>query len=58
MKTVLDAVRKVDSLDNMITMLTEMEETGPMLIADVDRLTILELLEEYRDVIYEMKVAK
>ena len=49
MKTVLDAVRKVESLDNMICALGNMGNMdGPdaMLMEDHDRLIILDLLDE------------
>ena len=61
MKTVSDAVRKVESLNNMICMLENMGNMdGPdaMLMEDLDRLNILDLLEEYRTVILEMHITK
>ena len=61
MKTVSDAVRKVESLNNMICMLENMGDMdGPdaMLMEDLDRLNILDLLDEYRTVILEMHITK
>jgi len=58
MKTVLDAVQKVDTLGNMIAMLQEMGDADPMLMEDIDRETILDLLVEYREFICDMKISK
>lgn len=58
MKTVFDAMRKLDSLDRKIEMLECMEEADTMLIKDADREEIVDLLREYRVFLYEMKVTK
>lgn len=58
MKTVFDAMRKLDSLDRKIEMLECMEEADTMLIKDADREEIVNLLREYRVFLYEMKVTK
>lgn len=61
MKTVLDAVRKVESLDNMICALENMgniDAPDAMLMEDHDRLIILDLLDEYRTAIFEMHITK
>lgn len=54
MKTVLDAVRKVESLENM----GNMDGPDAMLMEDHDRRIILDLLDEYRTVIFEMHITK
>lgn len=58
MKTVFDAVQRLNSLDTKIEMLECMDEVDAMLIKDTDREEIIGLLEEYRAFLYEMKVTK
>lgn len=58
MKTVFDAVQRLNSLDTKIEMLECMDEADTMLIKDADREEIISLLEEYRVFLYEMKVTK
>lgn len=58
MKTVFDAVQRLNSLDTKIEMLEYMDEADTMLIKDADREEIIRLLEEYRVFLYEMKVTK
>ena len=58
MKTVFDAMRRLNSLDTKIEMLECMDEADTMLIKDADREEIIDLLREYRVLIYEMKVTK
>lgn len=58
MKTVFDAMRKLDSLDRKIEMLECADEADTMLIKDADREEIIDLLREYRVFLYEMKVTK
>ena len=58
MKTVFDAMQRLNFLDTKIEMLECMDEAGTMLIKDADREEIIDLLREYRVFIYEMKVTK
>lgn len=58
MKTVFDAMRRLNSLDTKIEMLECMDEADTMLIKDADREEIIDLLREYRVFLYEMKVTK
>lgn len=58
MKTVFDAVQRLNSLDTEIEMLECMDEVDTMLIKDADREEIIGLLEEYRAFLYEMKITK
>lgn len=58
MKTVFEAMQRLNALDLKIEMLETMEEEDTMLIKDVDREEIIELLLDYRALIYEMKVTK
>lgn len=58
MKTVFDAVQRLNSLDTKIEMLECMDEADTMLIKDADREEIIDLLSEYRVFLYEMKVTK
>lgn len=58
MKTVLDAVREIGMLDNMLAMLQEMEDADPMLMEDIDRQTIFDLLVNYRELVCDMKITK
>ena len=58
MKTVFDAMQRLNSLDRKIEMLECMDETDTMLIKDADREEIIDLLREYRVFLYEMKVTK
>lgn len=58
MKTVFDAMQRLNALDLKIEMLETMEEEDTMLIKDADREEIIELLLDYRALIYEMKVTK
>ena len=58
MKTVFDAMQRLNSLDTKIEMLECMDEEDTMLIKDVDREEIIDLLREYRVFLYEMKVTK
>lgn len=58
MKTVFDAMQRLNALDLKIEMLETMEEEDTMLIKDTDREEIIELLLDYRALIYEMKVTK
>ena len=58
METVFDAMQRLNSLDTKIEMLECMDEEDTMLIKDVDREEIIDLLREYRVFLYEMKVTK
>ena len=58
MKTVFDAMQRLNSLDTKIEMLECMDEEDTMLIKDIDREEIIDLLREYRVFLYEMKVTK
>ena len=58
MKTVFDAVQRLNSLGTKIEMLECMDEVDTMLIKDADREEIIGLLGEYRAFLYEMKVTK
>lgn len=58
MKTVFEAMQRLNALDLKIEMLETMEEEDTMLIKDADREEIIELLLDYRALIYEMKVTK
>lgn len=58
MKTVFEAMQRLNALDLKIEMLETMDEEDTMLIKDVDREEIIELLLDYRALIYEMKVTK
>ena len=58
MKTVFDAMQRLNSLDTKIEMLECMDEEDTMLIKDVDREEIIDLLREYRVFLYDMKVTK
>lgn len=58
MKTVFDAMLRLNSLDTKIEMLECMDEADTMLIKDADRDEIINLLKEYRVFLYEMKVTK
>lgn len=58
MKTVFEAMQRLNALDLKIEMLETMEEDDTMLIKDADREEIIELLLDYRALIYEMKVTK
>nr|DAT69349.1 MAG TPA: hypothetical protein [Caudoviricetes sp.] len=58
MKTVFDAMQRLNSLDCKIEMLQEMGDDDSVVIQDIDRDEIIDLLEEYRVFLYEMKVTK
>lgn len=58
MKTVFEAMQRLNALDLKIEMLETMDEEDTMLIKDADREEIIELLLDYRALIYEMKVTK
>lgn len=58
MKTVFEAMQRLNALDLKIEMLETMEKEDTMLIKDADREEIIELLLDYRALIYEMKVTK
>ena len=58
MKTVFDAMQRLNSLDTKIEMLECMDEEDTMLIKDADREEIIDLLREYRVFLYEMKVTQ
>ena len=58
MKTVFDAMQRLNSLGTKIEMLECMDEEDTMLIKDADREEIIDLLREYRVFLYEMKVTK
>ena len=58
MKTVFDAVQRLNSLDTKIEMLECMDGVDTMLIKDADREEIIGLLKEYRAFLYEMKITK
>lgn len=58
MKTVFDAMRRLNSLDCKIEMLQEMGDDDSVVMQDIDRDEIIDLLEEYRVFLYEMKVTK
>ena len=58
MKTVFEAMQRLNALDLKIEMLETMDEEDTMLIKDADREEIISLLEEYRVFLYEMKVTK
>lgn len=58
MKTVFDAMQRLNSLDCKIEMLQEMGDDDSVVMQDIDRDEIIDLLEEYRVFLYEMKVTK
>lgn len=59
MGTVFDAMQKLNSLDCKIDLLREMSDCdGSIVMQNMDREEIIELLEEYRLFLYEMKVTK
>lgn len=58
MKNVFDAMQRLNSLDRKIGMLQEMGDDDSVVMQDIDRDEIIDLLEEYRAFIYEMKVTK
>ena len=59
MKTVFDAMQRLNSLDCKIYLLREMSDwDGSIVILNIDREGIIDLLEEYRVFLYEMKVTK
>ena len=59
MKTVFDAMQRLNSLDCKIYLLREMSDCdGSIVIQNIDREEIIDLLEEYRVFLYEMKVTK
>ena len=59
MKTVFDAMQRLNSLDCKIDLLHEMSDCdGSIVVQNIDREEIIDLLEEYRVFIYEMKVTK
>lgn len=59
MGTVFDAVQKLNSISHKIDLLREMSDCdGSIVIQNIDREEIIDLLEEYRVFLYEMKVTK
>ena len=59
MKTVFDAMKRLNSLDCKIDLLRETSDCdGSIVIQNIDREEIIDLLEEYRVFLYEMKVTK
>ena len=58
-RTVFDMMQRLNSLDRKIDLLREMSDCdGSIVIQNIDREEIIDLLEEYRVFLYEMKVAK
>ena len=58
MKTVFDAMQRLNSLNCKIGMLQEMGDDDSIVMQDIDRDEIIDLLSEYRVFLYEMKVTK
>lgn len=58
MKTVFDAMQRLNSLNCRIALLQEMGDDDSIVIQDIDRDAIIDLLEEYRVFLYEMKITK
>ena len=59
MRTVFDAMQRPNSLDCKIDLLRETSDCdGSIVMQNIDREEIIDLLEEYRVFLYEMKVTK